>query len=512
MKLKRKICLLLTAVTLMFFLFGCTASLNADPGRTVTRETFVQGTLGVIDGSLYDGYSRTLFPEARILSYQSFTDLFQCVKQGKIDGFLIDIPNFNAVTRTEKGLNYLTIPEYSVEMGTAFGKNGKGSLLSEQMNEFLAELDGNGTLDSLWEKWCADTEPPETLRPPVFSGDAGTLKVALDLSRKPFVYLLNNEYAGFEVEILYLFCEAYGYLPEFEAAQWTAGVAGLQEGRYDILSCGIYMTDERRESVNFSNPYAEAEVIMVYYEGTAENESFLSSVKESFEKTFLREDRWKLIAEGIFTTLAISIFSVIGGTAFGFLLFMLARSSCEKAARITRAIVKGYSRLIAGTPALVILMILYYIVFRKIDNGIFVAVLGFTLIFGSFVYSHLKLTVESVDRGQTEAAYALGYSRNQTFFRIVLPQALQLFLPTYTGEVVGLIKATSVVGYIAVNDLTKMGDIIRSNTYEAFFPLIAVAVIYFMITWGISALLNMAAGRFDPKKRKKEKILKGVRQ
>ena len=127
-------------------------------------------------------------------------------------------------------------------------------------------------------------------------------------------------------------------------------------------------------------------------------------------------------------------------------------------------------------------MILFYIVFGKSDiNGVYVAVIGFVMTFASFVFGQLEITVENVDSGQTEAAYALGYSRNQTFFRIVLPQAMKMFIPTYSGEIVGLIKATSVVGYIAVNDLTKMGDIIRGNTYEAFFPLIAVAVIYFIL-------------------------------
>ena len=138
------------------------------------------------------------------------------------------------------------------------------------------------------------------------------------------------------------------------------------------------------------------------------------------------------------------------------------------------------------------------------------AIIGFIFVFGSFVYNHLTLTVNGVDYGQTEAAYALGYTRNKAFFKIVLPQALKVFVPTYTGEVVGLIKATSVVGYIAVNDLTKAGDIIRSNTYEAFFPLIAVAVIYFIITWIVGEALGLLGRKFDAKQRKEKNILKGV--
>ena len=114
--------------------------------------------------------------------------------------------------------------------------------------------------------------------------------------------------------------------------------------------------------------------------------------------------------------------------------------------------------------------------------------------------------MEGVDRGQTEAAYALGYGRNRTFFRIVLPQAMKMFAPAYSAEIVSLVKATSVVGYIAVNDLTKVGDIIRSNTYEAFFPLIVVAIIYFLITCGITAVLDLLRRKTDPRKRTRKNL------
>jgi polar amino acid transport system substrate-binding protein len=144
-------------------------------------------------------------------------------------------------------------------------------------------------------------------------------------------------------------------------------------------------------------------------------------------------------------------------------------------------------------------------------SGVIVSIIGFTLTFGSFVYDHMTVSVGSVDRGQIEAAYALGYTKNKTFFRIVFPQAMSIFLPSYCGQAVELIKATAVVGYIAVNDLTKMGDIIRSNTYEAFFPLIATAIIYFILTWILSLLLGFVKLRFEPQRRSKEDILKGVK-
>ena len=270
------------------------------------------------------------------------------------------------------------------------------------------------------------------------------------------------------------------------------------------------MTPERKESVNFSNPYMNAEVVMAKCERSG-FDNFMLSIKESFEKTFVREQRWKLIVEGICTTMIISLFSVLGGTLLGFALYMAARSKKKWLSKLAKGIAKVYSTIIAGTPTLVVLMLLFYVVFTSPDmSGIVVAIVGFILTFGSFVYDNLDLTVSGVDNGQLEAAYALGYSRNRTFFRIILPQAMKMFVPSYSGEIVNLIKATSVVGYIAVNDLTKMGDIIRGNTYEAFFPLIAVALIYFAITWIIAGLLGILRKKTEPKRRKNKNILKGV--
>lgn len=130
----------------------------------------------------------------------------------------------------------------------------------------------------------------------------------------------------------------------------------------------------------------------------------------------------------------------------------------------------------------VLLMILYYVIFRKVDiAGIWVAVIAFSLTFGSGVYGMLVSGVNALDKGQLEATYALGFTDRRAFFTIILPQAALHFMPAYKAEVVALIKATAIVGYIAVQDLRKMGDIVRSRTYEAFFPLIAVAVIYFTL-------------------------------
>lgn len=286
-------------------------------------------------------------------------------------------------------------------------------------------------------------------------------------------------------------------------------LASVQAGKCDFACACLAATEERKESVDFSEPHFAESVVFVVLDSTAgKQESFLDGVRASFEKTFIRENRWQLFVEGIGTTMLITVLSILFGTALGFGVFMLCRNGNPVANALTRFCVW----LVQGMPVVVLLMILYYVIFGKIAiSGTAVSVIGFTLVFGAAVYGMLKAGVGAIDRGQTEAAYALGYSDHKAFFRVVLPQAIPHFLPSYKGQITALIKATAVVGYVAVQDLTKMGDIVRSRTYEAFFPLIAVAVIYFVLAAILTFLVNKVEIRIDPRKRSRKELLKGVK-
>lgn len=156
----------------------------------------------------------------------------------------------------------------------------------------------------------------------------------------------------------------------------------------------------------------------------------------------------------------------------------------------------------------VVLMILYYVVFGKRGMTgvgippVLVAVIGFSLNVGAYGSEIIRSGIESIDSGQWEAATALGYTERQTFYDFIFPQAAVHFLPVYRGELVSLLKSTSIVGYIAIQDLTKMSDIIRSRTYEAFFPLLATALIYFALAYIISLLMELLLNHIDWKYKK----------
>jgi polar amino acid transport system substrate-binding protein len=157
-----------------------------------------------------------------------------------------------------------------------------------------------------------------------------------------------------------------------------------------------------------------------------------------------------------------------------------------------RNVARIYVSIMRGTPVLVLLMLMFYVVFAGTSvDAIAVSIITFGMNFAAYVSEMFRTAIQSVDRGQTEAGIALGFSPVQTFVNIIMPQAIQKVLPVYKGEMISLIKTTSIVGYIAVEDLTKVSDIIRSRTFDAFFPLLMVAILYFVLSWIFGKALDL---------------------
>ena len=189
----------------------------------------------------------------------------------------------------------------------------------------------------------------------------------------------------------------------------------------------------------------------------------------------------------------------------GFLFSFALRSKNSIVRRISSAV----STFLNGMPILIILMIFYYVIFSKSHlPAEWVGILAFTLDFANVVAGLLNTGIKAVDPGQLEAADSMGYSKWQIFIKITFPQAARQMITQYNGAINSLIKGTSVVGYITVQDLTKAGDLIRSRTYEAFFPLIATAVIYFCFSYLLISLLKAVEKKLEPKNRKRQ--VKGV--
>ena len=215
--------------------------------------------------------------------------------------------------------------------------------------------------------------------------------------------------------------------------------------------------------------------------------------------TFIVDDRWKYLASGLKTTLIITFFAVIIGMVLGFLI-AIVRATHDKTGklRIPNLLCKLYLTVIRGTPVMVQLLIIYYVIFAsvKIDKT-FVGILAFGLNSAAYVAEIVRSGIMSIDNGQFEAGACLGLNYRRTMLYIILPQAFKNVLPALANECIVLLKETSVAGYIALEDLTKGGDIIRSLTYEAFLPLIAVALIYLILVITLSRLVTRLERRLQ---------------
>ena len=201
---------------------------------------------------------------------------------------------------------------------------------------------------------------------------------------------------------------------------------------------------------------------------------------DSFYINFIKDDRWKYLSDGFLVTLEIAFSAVLLGILLGFTVAVI-RSTHDKTGklRFLNLLCKIYLTVIRGTPVVVQLLIIYFVIFGSVNvSKVLVAIVAFGVNSGAYVAEIIRSGIMSIDKGQFEAGRSLGLSYLQTMVYIILPQAFKNVLPALGNEFIVLLKETSVSGYIALQDLTKAGDIIRSQTYTAFMPLIAVAVIY----------------------------------
>ena len=239
---------------------------------------------------------------------------------------------------------------------------------------------------------------------------------------------------------------------------------------------------------------------------------WFSGIKKDFIKTFITDDRWKYLWNGLGVTLRITFFALILGVVIG-VVIAIVRSTHDKnidtmrpgvgrgLLRFFNGLCKLYLTVIRGTSVVIQLMIIYYVIFSSSNNGVLIGTLAFGINSGAYVAEIIRGGIMSIDNGQFEAGRSLGFNYVQTMWYIIIPQAFKNVLPSLANEFIVLLKETSVAGYVAVNDLTKGGDIIRGITYISFMPLIAVAVIYLIMVIFFSKLVSILERRLRKSER-----------
>lgn len=222
-------------------------------------------------------------------------------------------------------------------------------------------------------------------------------------------------------------------------------------------------------------------------------------MKEMIYKTLILDDRYKYILEGLLNTVVMAFFAVIIGIILG-LIVSIIRNDYEvnKKHKILNFISKMYVEIIRGTPVILQLMIIYYVIFKSVNiNIILVGIIAFGINSGAYVSEIIRSGIKSIDKGQMEAGLSLGLKYKQVMKLIVLPEAFKNILPSLGNEFITLLKETSVGAYIGIIELTKSGDIIASRTYDYFFPLIIVAIVYLILTLSLSKMVNVMERRLN---------------
>ena len=469
--------------------------------------------LAIEVGTATEKAARDAFPKAEFITVPDVPNGLLTVKSDKADGYAVNKISFERyLAGGGEGLKIYRNKTIGEPCNIAVGVSRKSKLEDPtgKINAFLKEIREDGTLEDMRHRWLIvdDYTMPDI---PAAQNPDHKIRVGTTGLVEPYSFYADEALTGFDIELMKRFAQWSNAELEFQVFDWGGLVTGCVSGKTDYAISNMMDTPERRESMNFSDPYDILETVMVVADVPVEIEEvkgpgFFENLSENFQKTFIRENRWKLVASGLLVTLEISIAAGILGTVLGTFLCLGLRSKIKALSGIC----SGFSKLMQGIPSLVVLMIANFVIFGSVSmNPIFVGILSFAVIFAVSVAGILDSGINTVDKGQWEAAATLGFTKGRTFVKIILPQALRHVIPLYKGEFVSMMKLTSIVGYISIQDLTKASDIIRSRTYEAFFPLISTAVIYFIMSTLITMLIGRVEINLDPK-HKKRTLPKGV--
>ena len=441
------------------------------------------------------------------------------LQAGKVDAAFVDHTSVKEIFSKNPAFGILKENIFTSDIAAGFRK--RDTLLRSEFNKFLKTIKSNGTYDAMVERWM---NLPDGVIPEIPNQNSnGNLNVGIvSDGGLPFAAKTGDIWKGFDLELSQRYAASLGKKLVFTDIPFGSLLPSLVSGKIDLIAASMMITEERKKQIDFSDPYYSAGATILNLKdkvatgipagesgskdiagnkvtGAVPSESFLKKLANSFYNNLIRENRYQMILKGLWITIIISLFASIVGTLLGGLICYLRMSKNK----FSNAFSGIFISLIRGTPVLVLLMIIYYIVFASVNiNPVFVAVIAFGINFAAYVSEMFRASIGSIDKGQNEAGIASGFTKVQSFMHIIMPQAIRQVLPVYKGEFISLIKMTSVVGYIAVEDLTKASDIIRSRTFDAFFPLIMAAVIYIFIAWGLTLILDYIEFNVDPKRRR----------
>ena len=461
--------------------------------------------IAVVAGSPHDEFIVKNYPKASPLQFKSNPDVLMAVKSGKVDAGLMYQESLDYILKNDANLGILAYDVFALSFGMGF-QPGDNTLITP-FNAFLKEIKRDGIYDDLRRRWIKEGA---TVMPVISNPNPkGQVRVGIIAAKGvPLAWQQGDTYTGFDIELIERFGAYINKTPVYVDLEVSGLLSAMAAGKVDMIGT-FAITEERKKRLGLSDVIYTMPASFFALTTNLANDVNVTKADpakaaaykpqtflERLHANIVQEDRYQLILTGLAVTVIISFFSTVFGTMVGGVICAMRMSRRP----VLTFIAAGYIWIMRGLPVLVLLMIMYYVIFASIDvNAILIATVAFGLNMAAYSSEMFRTAIQSVDRGQTEAGIAGGFSHIQTFRMIVLPQAMRHLLPVFKGEVISVVKMTSVVGYIAVQDLTKAADIIRSRTFDAYVPLLTTAVIYLALAWLIAHLLDRIEWRITPR-------------
>ena len=445
-------------------------------------------------GSSYD-VELSKRDDISLLLYNNSSDCLQALITDKADVMANDEIVFNTAIRKDNGVKIAFLGEHSFPTAFMFRKDEAD--LADTCTAVQRRMIEDGSMQRLKDYWLSDQYAETTTFTHItYETEGAPIRVAAAASTAPIAFRSEDDWYGIEIDLLRELGKELRRPLDIKYYDAASSILALKSGLADVACGCIFVTPEREEEFLFAEPYHDYHpaYFVLDKDVQKQKEGVIAWLKHSIRKNLLTEKRWKYITDGLLETLKISVLAILLGSLLGILLYTMTRSRRGW----IRSVASAYNAFLSGIPELVLLLILFYVVFAK--SGLpsdIVAVIAFAMFFASGACDIYKTSLDAIPGGQTEAGLALGFTRSQTFFNIVFPQALRRGLPLYKGQCISTLKGTSIVGYIAIQDLTRAGDLIRSRTFDAILPLLLVTVFYFLLVWLIGLLLKLAS----PKKK-----------
>lgn len=476
---------------------------NSKAGKEVKNAGDLPGAkIGVQLGTTGDIYVSDYENDGsgtKVERYNKGADAIQALKLGKIDCVVIDEQPALEFVKQNTGLKILDDEFTKEDYALCIGKDNPELL--ENVNTAIEKLKSDGTIDSIINNYIgSDSQIGKT---PYEKKDVerknGTLKIGTNAEFPPYEYYEDNQITGIDIDIMQAVCDELGMDMQVEDMAFDSIIAAITSGKVDVGASGFTVTEDRKKNINFTDSYITTKQDIIVKDGSSSSKIGL---KEKLYDNFVKDSRYMYIVKGLGNTVVITLFAVMLGIILGFLIAVV-RTSHDRNGGLTilNGICQAYLTIIRGTPVMIQLLIIYYVILASVTNKILVAAIAFGLNSAAYVAEIVRSGIMSVEIGQFEAGRSLGLDYKQTMTSIILPQAVKNILPALLNEVISLLKETSISGYIGLMDLTKGGDIIRSNTYEAFLPLIAVAIIYLVIVM----ILSRCVSRLERRLRNNER-------